>query len=117
MRSGNSTRSRSAREAPKGQERATYPEARAAQGESRQISEDKWLLGLDWGREQRAEGEVVGSLETGRGCQLATALIAPDHLLDLAQDHGVPVVRYEASNMRDDLATLAELERGRTSGT
>jgi hypothetical protein len=29
----------------------------------------------------------------------------------------VPVVRYEASNMRDDLATLAELERGRTSGT
>ena len=42
--------------------------------------------------------------------------IAPDHLLDLARDHGLPVVRYEASDLRDDLATLAKLERGRTSG-
>jgi hypothetical protein len=42
--------------------------------------------------------------------------IAPDHLLDLARDHGLPVVRYEASDLRDDLATLAKLERGRMSG-
>ena len=42
--------------------------------------------------------------------------IAPDHLLELARDHGVPVVRYEPSDLRDDLATLAQLERGRTSG-
>lgn len=42
--------------------------------------------------------------------------IAPDRLLDLARDHGLPVVRYETSDLRDDLATLAELERGRTSG-
>jgi len=42
--------------------------------------------------------------------------IAPDHLLDLARDHALPFVRYEASDLRDDLATLAKLERGRTSG-
>jgi hypothetical protein len=42
--------------------------------------------------------------------------IAPDRLLDLARDHGVPVVRYERRDLRDDLATLATLERGRTSG-
>ena len=42
--------------------------------------------------------------------------IAPDRLLDLARDHGLPVVRYKASDLRDDLATLAKLERGRTSG-
>ena len=42
--------------------------------------------------------------------------IAPDRLLDLAREHSVPVVRYEASDLHDDLATLAKLERGRTSG-
>ena len=47
---------------------------------------------------------------------VATLNIAPDRLLDLARDHGVPVVHYEASDLRDDLATPAKLERGRTSG-
>jgi hypothetical protein len=42
--------------------------------------------------------------------------IAPDRLLDLARDHGVPVVRYESRDLRDDLVTLAKLERGSTSG-
>jgi hypothetical protein len=42
--------------------------------------------------------------------------IAPDQLLDLARDHGLRVVRYEASDLRDDLATRAKLEHGRTSG-
>ena len=42
--------------------------------------------------------------------------IAPDRLLELARDHGVPVVRFEAGDLRDDLATLAKLERGRPSG-
>ena len=42
--------------------------------------------------------------------------IAPDRLLDLAREHGVPVVRHEASDLDDDLATLAKLERRRTSG-
>jgi hypothetical protein len=46
----------------------------------------------------------------------ATLDIAPDHLLDLARDHAVPVIRYQPSDLRDDLATLAKLERGRTSG-
>lgn len=46
----------------------------------------------------------------------AALAIAPDHLLDLARDHGVPVVRYESRDLRDDLATLAKLERGRSSG-
>ena len=42
--------------------------------------------------------------------------IAPDRLLDLARDHGVPVVRYESVDLRDDLSALAKLERGRASG-
>jgi hypothetical protein len=42
--------------------------------------------------------------------------IAPDRLLDLARDHGVPVVRYESRDLRDDLLTLAKLERRSTSG-
>jgi hypothetical protein len=41
--------------------------------------------------------------------------IAPDHLLDLARDHGVNVLRYEPGDLRDDLATLAKLERRGTS--
>ena len=45
----------------------------------------------------------------------ATLNIAPERLIDLAREHGVPVVRYDAGDLRDDLATLAKLERGRTS--
>lgn len=41
--------------------------------------------------------------------------IAPDRLLDLARDHGVPIVRYESRDLREDLVTLAKLERGSTS--
>lgn len=47
----------------------------------------------------------------------ATALgIAPDRLLDLARDHGVPVARYEPGDLRDDLTTLAKLEARRAAG-
>jgi hypothetical protein len=42
--------------------------------------------------------------------------VAPDRLLDLAQDHGVPVVRYESRDLQDDLVTLAKLERGSAPG-
>lgn len=37
--------------------------------------------------------------------------IAPDHLLDLARDHGVAVVRYEPADLADDLDTLNKLRR------
>jgi hypothetical protein len=42
--------------------------------------------------------------------------IAPDRLLDLARVHGLAVIRYEASDLHDDLSTLAKLERGRAAG-
>jgi hypothetical protein len=42
--------------------------------------------------------------------------IAPDQMLDLARDHGVPVTRYDQADMRDDLATLDELGRNIASG-
>ncbi len=42
--------------------------------------------------------------------------IAPDRLLDLARTHAVPVARYDASDLHDDLSTLAKLERGRAAG-
>ena len=41
--------------------------------------------------------------------------IAPDQLLELARVHGVPVVRYESSDLHEDLATLGKIERGRIS--
>jgi len=47
----------------------------------------------------------------------ATALgIAPDQLLDLAKAHGLPITRYEATDLREDLATLEKLQRSRASG-
>lgn len=47
----------------------------------------------------------------------ASALgIAPDELLNLARDHGVPVAQYDAADLRHDLSTLAKLERGRAPG-
>ena len=46
----------------------------------------------------------------------ATLDIAPDHLFDLAREHGVPVIRYQPRDLHDDLATLDKLERRRTSG-
>jgi hypothetical protein len=47
----------------------------------------------------------------------ASALcIAPDELLDLARNHGISTVRYDMVDLRDDLATLAKLERGRAAG-
>ena len=42
--------------------------------------------------------------------------VAPDRLLELARAHGVPTVRYDSADLREDLSTLAKLERGRTSG-
>jgi hypothetical protein len=41
--------------------------------------------------------------------------IAPDALLELAKAHGVSVVRYDNADLRDDLSTLAKLERGRAA--
>jgi predicted HTH domain antitoxin len=38
--------------------------------------------------------------------------VAPDRLLELAREHGIPVVRYDDDDWEDDLATLARL-RGR----
>lgn len=46
----------------------------------------------------------------------AALSIAPDQLLELARTHAVPVVRYEPSDLHDDLSTLAKLERGRARG-
>lgn len=42
--------------------------------------------------------------------------VAPDRLLDLAREHGVPVVRYESADLAEDLATLERLDRLRDSG-
>lgn len=42
--------------------------------------------------------------------------IAPDQLLDIAREHGVPVTRYERADLEGDLSTLAKLERLRASG-
>ncbi len=42
--------------------------------------------------------------------------ITPDRLLDLAKEHGVPVVRFESSDLREDMATLDKLQRRRASG-
>ena len=41
--------------------------------------------------------------------------VAPDRLLDLARAHGVSVVRYDSSDLAEDLATLGSIERGRTT--
>jgi hypothetical protein len=41
--------------------------------------------------------------------------IAPDQLLELARVHGVPIVRYESSDLHEDLSTLGKIERGRTT--
>lgn len=42
--------------------------------------------------------------------------VAPDRLLDLAKEHGVPVVRYEAASLTEDLSTLDKLQRRRVAG-
>jgi hypothetical protein len=42
--------------------------------------------------------------------------VAPERLLELARTHGVSTIRYESDDLRQDLSTLAKLERGRTSG-
>jgi hypothetical protein len=42
--------------------------------------------------------------------------VAPDRLLDLARAHGLAVLRYEASDLHDDLSTLAKLEQRRAAG-
>ena len=42
--------------------------------------------------------------------------IAPDRLLDLAKVHGVAVVRYESTDLEEDLSTLDRLQRRRASG-
>lgn len=42
--------------------------------------------------------------------------VAPDRLLELAREHGVPIVRYESQDLLDDLSTLAKLERLRSGG-
>jgi hypothetical protein len=42
--------------------------------------------------------------------------VAPDQLLDLAKEHGVPVVRYDAGTLAEDLSTLDEMQRRRAAG-
>jgi hypothetical protein len=42
--------------------------------------------------------------------------VAADRLLDLARAHGLAVLRYEASDLHDDLSTLAKLEQRRAAG-
>ena len=42
--------------------------------------------------------------------------LAPDEFLELARGHGVPVVRYESSDLHEDLVTLAKIEASRTTG-
>jgi hypothetical protein len=52
---------------------------------------------------------------TWRAAALALG-IAPDQLLELARAHGVPVVRYESSDLQEDLSALDKIERGRAAG-
>ncbi len=42
--------------------------------------------------------------------------VAPDRLLELARAHGVSTVHYDSADLREDLSTLAKLERRRMSG-
>jgi hypothetical protein len=59
---------------------------------------------------------VLDAVRSERMTWRAAALalrVAPDELLDLARGRGVPIVHYEVRDLRDDLATLAKLERGR----
>ena len=42
--------------------------------------------------------------------------VAPDRLLELARVYGISTVRYDASDLKQDLTTLAKLESGRLSG-
>jgi hypothetical protein len=42
--------------------------------------------------------------------------IAPERLLELAKVHGVPVIRYESSDLQEDLATLTKMDHRRASG-
>ncbi len=42
--------------------------------------------------------------------------LSPSEFLDLARDHGVPVVRYDVADWHDDLATLDRLTRRRAGG-
>ncbi len=49
--------------------------------------------------------------------QAALALgVSADRLLDLAREHGVPVTRYDALALTEDLATLAKLAALRPGG-
>jgi hypothetical protein len=62
---------------------------------------------------------VLDAVRTERMTWRAAAAalnVAPDRLLDLARVHGVPVVRYESSDLHDDLLALAKLEHARASG-
>jgi len=52
---------------------------------------------------------------TWRAAALALG-IAPEQLLELARVHGVPVVRYESSDLHQDLSALGKIERGRAAG-
>lgn len=64
------------------------------------------LLVLDAVRSQRMSWRAAAD----------TLGIAPDGLLDLVRQHGIPVVRYESADLADDLATLARLDRLRERG-
>ena len=42
--------------------------------------------------------------------------VAPDRLLELARVYGISTVRYDASDLKQDLTTLAKLESEHLSG-
>jgi hypothetical protein len=60
--------------------------------------------------------DAVRSEKMSPRAAAAALAIAPDQVLELARIHGVPVVRYESSDLQEDLATLALIERGRAAG-
>lgn len=43
--------------------------------------------------------------------------IAPEQLLELARMHEIPIVRYDAEDLQQDLSTLTKIERERNTRT
>jgi hypothetical protein len=48
-----------------------------------------------------------------RGAAVALG-VAPDEILEYARTYGVPVIRYESSDLHEDLLTLSKLDSRRT---
>ena len=81
-------------------------EVPAARADERTAERARTLLVLDAVRSERLPWRAAAR-ELG---------LSPAEFLDLARESGVPVVRYDVGDWRDEAATLDHLERRRSSG-